>query len=215
MKKKKVSIIINSIIVILVVIGIICMFNDISFMGRSQILTTSKIEMFKFFTVDSNILMGLASLLYIINHKKEKRIIYQFKLIATTSVTLTFIITAFYLVPTSKYPILFFYQNSNLFFHLIVPILSIITFTQFEKNSQLKQKDCFLGLIPIILYSIYYTGNILIHFNQKSLIKKYDFYGFLIGGKKTIIIVILIILFITYSISHTLWYLNHNSKKEN
>lgn len=208
MKKNNIAIIINSIIFLLVLIGVIFMFNNIKFMGDSQLLTISKIEMFKFFTVDSNILMGIASLLYVLYHKKEKKIIYQLKLIATTSVTLTFLVTAFYLVPTSKYPFWYFYQNSNLFFHLIIPILSIITFTIFEKNNQLEKKETYLGLIPVILYSLYYTGNILIHINQKSLIKNYDFYGFLIGGEKTIILVIIIILIITYSISYTLWHFN-------
>ena len=220
MKKRKIANIINLIIVILVCTGVICMLFGIHFMSDNIILTASKLEMFKFFTVDSNILMGISSLLYIIynqkvikkNKKEVPKSIILLKLVATTSVMLTFIVTAFFLAPTSNYSFWLFYQNSNLFFHLIVPLLSLYSFIALEKNNLIQFKETILGIIPVIIYSIFYTSNVLIHTKNKQVSLQYDFYGFLRNGYNTIIYVIPIILLITYLISVILWKLNR--KKE-
>ena len=66
MKKIKISLIINIIIVLIVIIGNIFMFTGIKFMPGGSLLEVSKIEMFKFYTVDSNILIGIISLIFII-----------------------------------------------------------------------------------------------------------------------------------------------------
>ena len=79
----------------------------------------------KFFTVDSNILIGLSALITAIfeykNIKSQKEIpvkIYAFKLISTSSVTLTFLVTILYLAPIVETGYLSMFQNSNLFFIL-------------------------------------------------------------------------------------------------
>ena len=62
MKKVKTSLIMNIIITILVILGTTFMFTGFKFMPSDDLLVASNIEMFKFFTVDSNILMGLIAL---------------------------------------------------------------------------------------------------------------------------------------------------------
>lgn len=221
MKKIKISCFINYIIFLLVLIGVIFMFCNINFMGDNNILSISGVELFKFFTVDSNIFMGISALLFgiyeiLIIKKKKKNIphfLYTLKFMATISITLTFLVTAFFLVPTSKYPYWIYYQNSNLFFHLIVPILSIITFILYEKNRILTIKDTFISMIPVILYSIFYISNILIHITDDYVLSNYDFYGFLRGGYDTIFLVILLVFVITYGISLILLVFNRNDKK--
>ena len=104
------------------------------------------------------------------------------------------------------------FQNSNLFFHLIIPILSLITFVFFEKTNKIKFKYTFLCLIPIIVYGIFYTINILLHLDNGRIISKYDFYGFAQGGVNTILFVFLFMLIISYIITLLTWYLN---KKNN
>ena len=221
MKKRKISVIINIIITILVMVGLICMFFGIHFMSDQLILSTNKIEMFKFFTVDSNLLMGIASLLYTIYNikviKKERKeipkIILQLKFVATTSIMLTFLVTAFFLAPTSNYPFSFFYQNSNLFFHLIVPLCSLYTFIILEKENRLQWKESFLGLVPVVLYSIFYTSNVILHTKNGIVSWENDFYGFLRGGYQTIVFVIPLMFLITYGISIILWYLNKEKER--
>ena len=217
MKKIKISLIINIIIVLLVIMTSIFMFTGFTFMKNNTLLEASKIEMFKFYTVDSNILIGIASLLLAINeikllNKKIKEIpifIYILKLITTSGITLTFITTAFFLAP--QYGIYAMYNNNNLFFHLIIPILSIITYVIYEKYDN-KYKYAPLGMLPMFIYSIYYTTNIILHLNTGGLSFKSDFYGFLQGNINNIYIVIPFIYFVTYLISLLLIFLNKNIK---
>ena len=183
MNKLKISLIFNIMIVILVTIGTIFMFTGFKFMPDETLLEVSTIEMFKFYTVDSNVLMGIISLIFLIYEKKliDNKIaeipknIYILKLIGTSAITLTFITTAFFLTP--NYGLYAMYNNNNLFFHLIIPLLSIITYIFFEKHDS-KYKYAFLGIIPMFIYSIFYTSNILIHLNNGGLSFNYDFYGF-------------------------------------
>lgn len=216
MKINKMSLILNIIIVIMVVISSIMMFTGYRFMpGEEIILETSKMGMFKFFTIDSNIFMGITSFIFIIYERKVMKDeikevpkgIYILKLMATTSVTLTFVIVFSYLGPIagSMYKMI---MNSNLFFHLLIPLLSMITFILFEKNNKLSFKYSFFGLIPIIIYAFFYLINILIHIENGTVSPVYDFYWFVQNGVWTAIIVIPLMMIISYIISISLWKLN-------
>lgn len=213
MKKVKISLIINCIIVILVTFGCIFMYMGLKFMPGESLLEVSKMEMFKFFTIDSNILVGISSLLMIIYENKllKSKIdkipnnIYILKQIGTSAVTLTFLTTLLFLTP--QYGFYSMYSNNNLFFHLIVPILSIISYILFEKHSN-RKKYALYGIIPMAIYSVYYIANILIHLNDGGLTTKYDFYGFLQGNINNVYIVIPLMYFITYIISLSLTTLN-------
>ena len=204
MKKK--SLILNIIIVLLTIFASIIMFTS----GAEPLLETSKIGMFKFFTVDSNIFMGLISLLFIIKTLKNKEItknMYILKLMSTTSVTLTFLVVFLYLGPISKDGIKSMLQNSNLFFHLIIPVLSIITFIKYEK-SNLNLKDTIYGITPTIIYALFYTTNVLIHTQNGKVSPIYDWYWFVQNGVKQAIIVLPLIILITYAIRLTIYKLN-------
>ena len=206
MENIKVSIIMNMLIVILVIVGTIFMFTGVTFMPAEKLLEASKIEMFKFYTVDSNILMGIISLIFLIYEKKLlkneiKEIpkkIYILKLVGTSAITLTFATTAFFLAP--NYGLYAMYNNTNLFFHLIVPVLAIISYIVFEKHEN-KYKYAIFGIIPMFIYSIFYTINVLIHLNDGGLTFKYDFYGFLQGNINNIYVVMPSIYIISYLMS--------------
>ena len=213
MKKVKISLIINIIIVVLVTLGSIFMLSGFEFMAKEIPLIATKLEALKYFTVESNILIGIISLIFIIfeiqilqNKRKEiPDFMYILKLIGTVGVTLTFIVTAIFLAPNSEYPYYAFYQNSNLFFHLIVPILSIITFIFFESTDKIKFIYTICGIIPMMIYGLFYLTNILIHLDNGQVSFDYDWYGFLRYGLNTIIIIFPIIMIMTYTISLSLW----------
>lgn len=214
--KKKVSLIINTIIVLLTIFASIIMFTGIKIThGAEPILETTKIGMFKFFTVDSNIFMGIIALVFVIKeitNKEITKIMYRLKLMATTAVSLTFIIVFTYLGPISKDGIISLLQNSNIFFHLVIPVLSIITFTLFERTNKLKFKDSLYGIIPTIIYAVLYLINILIHMENGKVSPVYDWYWFVQNGVKTAIIVAPMIILISYIISLILWKLNRKEK---
>lgn len=178
-------------------------------------LESSKIGMFRFFTVLSNLYMGIVSLIFLIKgysaYKENTEIslfYYILKLTSTVAVGLTFFIVFAYLGPISKYGILSMLMNSNLFFHLLVPVLSIVTFTVFEKNNKLKFKYSFYALIPTILYEIYYLTHALSHMENGMVSPIYDFYYFLQNGVWTSIIVGPMIILLTYIIAIIIWKLN-------
>lgn len=210
--KKKISLTLNIIITLLTIFASIIMFTGIKIThGAEPILETTKLGMFKFFTVDSNIFMGIIALLFVVLQIKNKKItknMYRLKLMSTTSVGLTFLVVFTYLGPISKGGIISLLQNSNLFFHLIIPVLSIINFTIFERTNKLKIKDALYGMIPTILYAIFYITNLLLHVENGRVSPIYDWYWFVQNGIKTAIIVAPLMLIITYIISLTIWKLN-------
>lgn len=220
MKKLKISLIINILVVILTIISSIIMFTGFKFMHDYElVLETTRIGMFKFFTVDSNMLMGLVSLLFIVEEikilkgkeKEIKKIYYILKLMATTSVGLTFFVVFAYLGPITEYGIRSMITNSNLFFHLIIPVISILNFIIFEKTDKLKIKDTKYGLIPTIIYALFYLINVLIHMESGKVSIVYDWYWFVQNGVWTALIVVPVILLITYLISLMIWKLNRKS----
>ncbi len=220
--KIKISLVINTIIVITTIVASIIMFTGFKFMfGYEPILESTRIGMLKFFTVDSNMFMGIVALLFSIDEikllKGEIETIstkkYILKLMGTTGVGLTFFVVFTYLGPISKYGISSMLMNSNLFFHFLIPVTSIVNFIAFEKTDKLKFKDTLYGLIPTILYGIYYLSNIIYHMENGKVSVKYDWYWFVQNGVWTSILVFPSILIFTYAISFALWKFNKKKNK--
>ncbi len=215
MKKIKVSIILNIIIFVLVIMSTIFMFTGFEFMGHNIPLQDTKLSVFKYFTVDSNILVGISSLLLLIYEilfiKKGKSIpreLFIFKYLGTTSVLLTFLVTTFFLAPFSVFNFLDFYKNSNFFFHFLIPVISGISFIFFEKNN-ISFKETFLSIIPMFIYALIYMINVFTHLENGAVSYEYDFYWFLRGGINTVFIVVPVIFISTYLIGFITWKLNH------
>lgn len=214
MQKMKIAYIINIIIAILTVLASIIMFTGFKFMhGVEPVLETTKIGMFRFFTVDSNVFMGIVALVIAIQERKfiQEKIqeiptrYYRLKLMATTGVGLTFFIVIVYLGPISAGGIPSMLRNSNLFFHLLIPLMSILNFTVFEKTDKLRLQDTLVGLIPTALYACYYLSNVLIHMENGKVSTLYDWYWFVQSGVWTAVIVVPIIFVFSYLISLFLW----------
>ena len=213
----KLSLFYNCLIFILTVISTIIMFTGYKFMhGVEPILETTKLGVFKYFTVDSNIFATIISFFFIcvyIRLLKGKiedipKRLYILKFMATVGVTLTFSVVFLYLGPISKGGISKLLQNSNLFFHLVIPLLNIIDFIFFIKIDNVKYKYAFYGLIPMLLYGCFYMTNILLHIEYGKISTKYDWYWFVQNGLWTMAIVIPIIIIFTYLLSLILIVLN-------
>lgn len=222
-KKCRLSFFFNIVIVVFVIIATVIMCTGVEFMKNkyAPVLTASKISMFKYFTVDSNIFMGIASLIFMIYEDKllRKKIesipkgVYLLKLVATSAVSVTFFVVLFYLGPISKGGLMSMFVNSNLFYHLIIPVFSIITFIAYEKTDKLKIKDTLCGIIPTIIYGFYYLINILLHIENGKVTPVYDWYYFIQNGVWTAVIVTPIMFIISYIICFMLWDLNKIGKK--
>ena len=220
MKKIKVSLIINMLIVVLTFVASLIMFTGFRFMhGYEVVLESTKIGMFRFYTVDSNLFMGLVSLLLAIKEinilkgrqKEIPKKYYILKLMSTSAVGLTFFIVFAYLGPISKGGIASMLMNSNLFFHLIIPVVSIMEFILVEKTDKLSFKDTKYALVPTLIYGIYYLSNVLMHMENGKFSPEYDWYWFVQNGVWTSLIVAPVIFLIAYIIGVLIWKLNRKS----
>ena len=139
--------------------------------------------------------------------------LYLFKLAATSAIALTFLVTFAYLVPVVGYGFKAMIMNSNLFFHLITPLLAIFTFILFENTDKIGKKEVIVGIVPTACYAIYYLINIVTHMTNGKVSPEYDWYFFMQGGIWTAFIVVPLMLLITYLISLFLWKINKTLKK--
>lgn len=141
---------------------------------------------FKAFTVDSNVLSAIASLLLIIFLLKNKegklpKWLITFQFIAMVGVTITFLVTMFFLSPsfviyTNNILATFFLYEGTLFLlHFLNPIIAAIIFYLIKREDKYTIKHAFLGMTTIILYSFFYIPFVLTGVWQ-------DFYGFTFGG---------------------------------
>ena len=178
--KKKIAIIIESLIVVLVIIGTIIMFNGAA---DETGLTSSGLYNLKYFTVLSNEFCGIIIFIDLIRKCMGKNVVSRYlKYMAATSVGLTFAIIAFFLQP--MYRELNMYKGGNLFFHLIVPLLAMVEFVVFEKESReekISLRYTFIAVIPSVIYGFGYLINILIN-GRGVWPDTNDWYGFLNWG---------------------------------
>ena len=218
----KISYIFNIFIVIFVLFALIVMFGRIDFMHLpNPVNELHWYGMMKYYTTDSNILVGLASLFMLIEEKnilKDKRKtlspnIYLFKFTSTVSVSITFLVVFLYLGPGSKGGIGSMLTNSNLFFHFLVPVLAIISFAFFEKTNKIDKKYIKYGVLPTLIYGIFYILNIINHIENNKISTKYDWYWFFQKGTWLIFIVIPLMLFLTYLTSLVLYKINYKKGK--
>ena len=148
MKKK--SIICNSLIIILELIALIHYYNRVH---------TLSIE---FYTMDSNILALITSLLFIIFINKDYEWIKDLRFITTSCLTVTFIVVVMVLCPMYNFNYQYFmFGDEMLYLHTLCPIISIISYIFFEKKSNKK----YLGVLVTIIYAI-----ILIILNIKKIV---------------------------------------------
>lgn len=172
--KKNINLFIDSMIVFLVIISVYTMFT-----GSSGVLSTSKWKALRYFTVQSNIFMGISagiSLFYLL-FKKDKypTWVVVLKLVAITCLAVTFLTVLGYLAPLMGFLAVF--EGANFYMHLVIPVLSMIAFVLFEPKVELRFKWNFFSVIPCGTYGIIYQINVAI-FNDYGNVNGWDWYAF-------------------------------------
>ncbi len=140
---------------------------------------------------------------------------YILKMVATSAVALTFFIVFAFLgfVVNGGHASLL--ENNNLFFHLVIPVISILNFVFFEKTDKIKFKHVFYGLIPTFLYEIYYSINVYIHSKNGVVNPVTDPYYFFQKGTLTPYIAPPAMLVITFVLTFIIWKINKKEFKRN
>ena len=220
MKRFRIAYILNLCLALLEVLAPIWMSSGLV----GGVLTTSGAEMFKFFTIDSNVLMGVIALFtalqlrQVIRGQREdlSTACYVRYLAGTVGVTLTMLVTVFFLEPTMapQFGLFALFAGSNFLLHLFNPLLAIVTFTVFEKTRKIPFRHTLTGIVPMVLYAVFYLANCMRHAVNGMVDIAYDWYGFLAGGVKTVWIVIPVIFLFTWLISIALWRLNRRKTEK-
>lgn len=204
-KNKNASLITNCIIVILTLIGsYLCFFVKKSNKG---LLHVEGIENLKFFTVQSNILAGIAALIsaVCIVNKKDSKTVAVLKYVATAAVGLTFLTIAAFLGPLYGHSHM--YHGANLYFHLIIPLFAMVEFVLLNDH-KMGIKENLYTMIPPFLYGTGYLINILINGAEGN-----DFYAFTAWGLSIGIVIFAGIVAVTFLLGFILRKLNNHFRK--
>ena len=186
MNSKNINIIINLVIAILEIIGFILVFSELG------------ITSFEYYTEDSNLLLLISSIIFLIYISKNKELpkwFESFRFIAVVSTSLTLIIVLTVLSWTTDlglYHLLF--NGSMLYHHTLCPVLAILSFVLLEKYETINTVK---GLYFTIIYAV-----IMIILNVLKIVE--GPYPFLMVYKQPIFHSILwtvVILAITYAIA--------------
>ena len=183
---KNINLIINLLLIILEIIGFVLVFNELG------------IKSLEYYTEDSNLLLLISSVIFLIYISKNRELpawFKSFRYVSIVSTTLTLIIVVTVLSWTTDlglYHLLF--GGSMLYHHTLCPLLAILSFAFVEKYDGL---NAVRGLYFTIVY-----GAIMIVLNILKIVE--GPYPFLLVNKQPILHSILwtvVIFAITYAIA--------------
>ena len=134
---------------------------------------------FRFFTCLSNVFCAFAALLTAVFQLSGSLpdVIWILKYIGTAAVTVTMLTVLLFLGPIYNYKDLL--KGSDLFMHLITPLLALLSFCVFEKRGMSFRISLF-GLLPVFLYGPLYLYKTVYAPEDK---RWDDFYAFNKTGK--------------------------------
>ncbi|WP_024867377.1 hypothetical protein [Butyrivibrio sp. FCS014] len=170
MIKQELSSIINLIIIIITAILVVGFFRED---GRWNPAKGKKA--LRYFTTQSNVLCAVSALAMCLFPDKDWA--YYLKVMGTAAVTVTMLTVLFFLGRIYGYIALL--KGSDLFMHLITPLLAIVSLCVFERRG-IGLGAAFVGIIPVALYAPLYLYNVVFAPQEK---RWDDFYSFNKDGK--------------------------------
>lgn len=190
MLKTWLSIVVNALIVVFTVFCLVYILTG-KHSGSSGITT------FRYFTTLSNLLSAVTCLpmLYcgILSLQKGEWTaplwVVEFKFVGTISVTVTFLTVMFFLGPTQGYKRML--ADTGLFYHLIGPVLALVSFIVLENVQTLTFAQGLMGMLPVLVYGVVYFCQVIVLGEANNGWP--DFYGFNMGGKWYISVVAMLI----------------------
>ena len=186
MKKKEV--VLDLIIAILV----FWTWGRMMFKTSDTALTATGIRSLKYFTVQSNLLVGISCLINILyRNGKKPNWLQWLNVISLVGILVTFFTVIFFLGPVFGYQIM--YMGVSFWFHLVIPVMYFIVYMFVYDKETIEDKYNYLVLLPVGLYGIFYVGNILIN-GIGEWPKSNDWYGFMMWGYPGLVAIFAVIL---------------------
>ena len=136
----------------------------------------------KFFTNLSNLFNGAVSLAFafrLMGSGWVSRRLKTWRLAGVCAAGLTFATVMGFLGPVFGFQYMF--NGPNLFLHLLLPVISMLSFLFLERRGTLPLRSTLYAVLPTVLYSIGYLANVLVQ-GAGDWPDRHDFYGFLLWG---------------------------------
>ncbi len=152
--KKLIGLILNIINIILEIIGLV-----------EAVILIGGAEMLIYYTQQSNILLLISSILYVIGYftKKNENLFNVLKYCSVAVTTQTFLVSLFLLTPNLAGTMglweafkMMFLSKCVLYHHFLCPVIGIISLLFFEEGNKLSLKNTFHAMIYTITYAVVY-----------------------------------------------------------
>ncbi len=166
------------------------------------------IRALKYFTVLSNLfamITALINIIYLIVNGTQTQLplwLSEVNMMAAVSVMVTFMTVMLYLGRLYGYAEML--KGPNFELHLSAPLCMAACFLFFLNLPQMTISSTIPALLPVFLYGIWYTSNLLINGINPGKHTN-DFYGFARAGMKMMPVVFAVMLLATWLIALGLW----------
>ena len=169
MVRRRLSIACNVFIAVFTAVALFMMLSGWGAVTNPEVhLEAEGLENLKFFTVLSNLLAGTASAAYawVLARSPQAgrpvpRAVSVLKLAGAASVGLTFltVVVLFSMI----WGLGGMFLGANLWFHLVLPIASMVALCTLDAGLDLRPRDVLLATLPMAVYGVAYYVNILVN----------------------------------------------------
>lgn len=191
---------------ILVVLTTIGSWMRMYLMGGGSLLSSRGLMSLKYYTTLSNIFAGIAAVIMIVvlaRTKSGKVPVWAAltKFASAVTVSVTFLVTLFFLAPTMGIGGL--YKGELMFMHAVGPVLTVVSFFMNRDLPEMKTSSALWATLPTILYGGVYSANIMLN-GVGSGMNTNDWYGFAAAGVHTVPFVYALMVLLTYLLSRVM-----------
>ena len=191
---------------ILVVLTTIGSWMRMYLTGGGSLLSSRGLMSLKYYTTLSNIFAGIAAVIMIVvlaRTKSGKVPVWAAvtKFASAVTVSVTFLVTLFFLAPTMGIGGL--YKGELMFMHAVGPVLAVVSFFMNRDLPEMKTSSALWATLPTILYGGVYSANIMLN-GVGSGMNTNDWYGFAAAGVHTVPFVYALMVLLTYLLSRVM-----------
>ena len=191
---------------ILVVLTTIGSWMRMYLTGGGSLLSSRGLMSLKYYTTLSNIFAGIAAVIMIAvlaRAKSGKVPVWAAvtKFASAVTVSVTFLVTLFFLAPTMGIGGL--YKGELMFMHAVGPVLTVVSFFMNRDLPEMKPSSALWATLPTILYGGVYSANIMLN-GVGSGMNTNDWYGFAAAGIHTVPFVYALMVLLTYLLSRVM-----------
>ncbi len=138
---------------VFLILEIIALYLSIKAYGLYALVFYTNLS--NYFALVCSLILCIGCIVCLKQKRPLPRFFYTLKFLSNVCLTITFLVCWLLLVPAKPDIFSFMlYQNANVFYHVICPILSVVGFFTVEKGVEFSKKIIFIATIPTLIYGI-------------------------------------------------------------